>query len=82
MRLTLYGTEGTHVAQLRPAAASNAKHGPAGRRPDNAFKEGAVDEFMVDTVGDLGNLFAIYIWHEGRNDRDVVALAGQAWRQR
>ncbi|GFR47563.1 hypothetical protein Agub_g9288 [Astrephomene gubernaculifera] len=59
VRITMYGSEGTVDAQLRP---------PEEKRVDGDaefFTPGAVDEFMVDTTNDLGDLSAVYIWHQG-----------------
>ncbi|KXZ49210.1 hypothetical protein GPECTOR_22g800 [Gonium pectorale] len=61
VRLTLYGSQATHVAQLR----GTSQGGGSMSGGEELFAEGAVDDFMIDAINDLGDLSAVYIWHEG-----------------
>ncbi len=56
VRVTLYGSESTHTALLRPRGGAGSE----------LFGPGCADDFMVDAAGDLGDLAALHIWHEGR----------------
>ncbi|KAG2450029.1 hypothetical protein HYH02_000133 [Chlamydomonas schloesseri] len=65
VRLTLYGSQAVHAAQLRPTAHAGRLLDEGERSEQDYFLTGGCDEFMVDTSADLGELTAIYIWHEG-----------------
>lgn len=76
VRLTLYGSQAVHAAQLRPTAHAGRPLGEGDRSEEDYFLTGGCDEFMVDTAADLGELSAVYIWHEGAS----LGLVGVAAR--